>query len=394
MLRHIFKLVWKRKTRHLMLSLEILLAFVIVFAVAAIAVRFTQLYRLPTGMDYQDVWYVDMQRAGARIADDPDIYDQLRRTLRAQAEVAQVGFVSFSPFESSAMTGGVCQEQGPCVRPTNLLGMDNEFPQVLRLPLVEGRWFSSEDAPGSRPVVVNRAFAEAMFPGANALGKRIKMEERTPQYSVIVGIVDEFRPRGEFAPREPFVLKQYDAASPEDMRTMVLRMNPGVTRGYEARLTALLKQMRPGWSFTIGTLAERRASHLREELVPLTIVGIIAAFLLLMVAFGLFGVLWQNIARRVPEIGLRRAIGASPLQVYGQIVGEQLLLSSLGIAVALILLVQLPITGVLREALNWEVFIGAALLSALVIYLLSLLCALYPGWRASRLSPSEALHYE
>jgi putative ABC transport system permease protein len=37
---------------------------------------------------------------------------------------------------------------------------------------------------------------------------------------------------------------------------------------------------------------------------------------------------------------------------------------------------------------------AAAGLSMFVIYLISLLCSLYPGWRASRLSPTEALHYE
>jgi len=60
----------------------------------------------------------------------------------------------------------------------------------------------------------------------------------------------------------------------------------------------------------------------------------------------------------------------------------------------LVLLVQLPITGALGDSLNWLVFLGAAGLSMGVIYLLSLLCSLYPGWRASRLSPTEALHYE
>ena len=50
--------------------------------------------------------------------------------------------------------------------------------------------------------------------------------------------------------------------------------------------------------------------------------------------------------------------------------------------------------GVLGESLNWTVFLAATALSMTVIYLLSLLCSLYPGWRASRLSPSAALHYE
>jgi putative ABC transport system permease protein len=113
-----------------------------------------------------------------------------------------------------------------------------------------------------------------------------------------------------------------------------------------------------------------------------------------MVAFGLFGVLWQNTTRRIPEIGLRRAVGADAGHIYRQIIGEQMLTSSLAMAVGLLLLVQLPLTGALGESLNWPVFCAAAGLSMAVVYLLSLLCSLYPGWRAARLSPTQALHYE
>jgi putative ABC transport system permease protein len=133
---------------------------------------------------------------------------------------------------------------------------------------------------------------------------------------------------------------------------------------------------------------------LKSQMIPLIILGVIAAFLLVMVAFGLFGVLWQNTTQRIPEIGLRRALGASAGRIYQQIIAEQLLLSSGAMLIALVLLVQLPLTGVFGDSLNWQVFVTAAALSAAVIYLLSLLCSLYPGWRAARLSPTQALHYE
>jgi putative ABC transport system permease protein len=87
-------------------------------------------------------------------------------------------------------------------------------------------------------------------------------------------------------------------------------------------------------------------------------------------------------------------MGATAAGIARQVVTEQLLLSSVAIAAGLALLVQLPLTGALGEALNWQVFAGAAALSMAIIYLLSLLCAVYPGWRASRLDPAAALHHE
>ena len=174
----------------------------------------------------------------------------------------------------------------------------------------------------------------------------------------------------------------------------MLKLRPGTPRTFETRLNARLKQVRGDWNYIVTPLPDGRKSMLGTQMIPLTILSVIAAFLLVMVAFGLFGVLWQNTTQRIPEIGLRRALGASAGDIYRQIIAEQMLLSSGAMAVALLLLVQLPLTGVFGENLDWTVFFMASALSAGVIYLLSLLCSLYPGWRAARLSPTQALHYE
>jgi putative ABC transport system permease protein len=211
----------------------------------------------------------------------------------------------------------------------------------------------------------------------------------------VVGLVEDFRNKGPLMAPVNFVMTRFDPhAGKSRVRVILIKVAPGTPRGFETALNRRLKLVRNDWAYEIAPLAAMRASLLKEQLVPFIVVSVIAAFMLAMVAFGLFGVLWQNTTRRIPEIGLRRALGASAGSIYGQIVAEQLLLSSSAMIVALVLLVQLPLTGALGEGLNWAVFIGAAGLSMSVIYLLSLLCSLYPGWRASRLSPTEALHYE
>jgi putative ABC transport system permease protein len=210
-----------------------------------------------------------------------------------------------------------------------------------------------------------------------------------------VGIVEAFRNKGPFMTPTNFVIARFAPhTSQSRVRTILLKVAPGTPRAFETKLNQRLKAVRNDWSYEIAPLTAMRATLLKEQLVPMAVVAVIAAFMLLMVAFGLFGVLWQNTTRRIPEIGLRRALGASAGSIYRQIVFEQLLLCSLAIAAALLLLVQLPLTGALGDTLNWPVFAGAALLSMAVIYLLSLACSLYPGWRASRLDPAAALHYE
>lgn len=399
MFRHLLKLTWKRKSRNLMLSLEILLAFAIVFGVAAFGARYLQLYRMPLGFDANDVWSVTIQAGdNGKQHFDADVYDSLRRGLLELPEVSGVAFAAFEPYAMSTYTSDMRRDaKAPQVH-TELIEVDDGLASVLGLRLAEGRWFSGLDnGSAARPVVINRRMAEAMFPGQRAVGQQfIDGEGGKPGVAYkVVGVLDEFRAKGEFDAPVNCAFFRFEAGKNEgDIRTIVLKVKPGTTRDFEKRLNRRLKLIRNDWAFQITPLSTLRRNMLQTRATPLVLVSVIAGFMLVMVAFGLFGALWQNTTARIPEIGLRRAIGASAAGIYRQIVLEQFMLSSIAIALGLALLVQLPLTGVLGESLNWTVFAAAAVLSMGVIYLLSLLCALYPGWRASRLSPTEALHYE
>jgi putative ABC transport system permease protein len=394
----LLKLTWKRKSRNLMLSLEILLAFAIVFGIAAFGLRNWQLYREPIGFDGTDAWSVKMVMG--EIAEDKipaALYDTLRRSLLELPEVREVGFSAYSPYTMSTWSSSFKSPQTGADVSTNVFESSDGTAAVLGLKLIAGRWFNSQDdGQPVRPVVLNKRMAAEMFPGRQPLGQQFteKADGATRTFRV-VGLVDDFRHRGPLMTPVNFVMTRFDPhAGKPRLRTILIKVAPGTPRAFEAALNRRLKLVRNDWAYEIAPLQTMRASMLKEQLVPFIVVSVIAAFMVAMVAFGLFGVLWQNTTRRIPEIGLRRAVGASAGDIYRQIVSEQLLLSSIAMIVGLVLLVQLPLTGALGEGLNWTVFLGAAALSMAAIYLLSLLCSLYPGWRASRLSPTEALHYE
>ncbi|MEO7497128.1 MAG: ABC transporter permease [Massilia sp.] len=400
MLHHLLKLVWKRKTGNLMLSLEILLAFVIVFAIAAFGARNYQLYQLPTGVRHQDVWWIHAQPADTREDIDAAVYDGLRRALKAMPEVEEVAFVSFAPFTNARRTQSFDREGKGGEFFSDIVEASDDFYALSNLRLLEGRWFSkADDGAAGTPVVINRLGAQTWFPGQSAVGKVISgggQGDRASRY-LVTGVVEDYRSDGEFKVPVTLTFTRFNPdAGPaaHGMKNILVRLKPGTPRIFEARLDAQLKRWRSGWSYSVQPLADARAHMISNQLLPLGIVSVIAAFLLLMVGFGLFGVLWQNTTRRIPEIGLRRALGASAAAIYRQIIAEQLLLSTAAMALALLMLVQLPLTKAFGASLNWPVFLSAAGVSMAVIYLISLLCSLYPGWRASRLSPTQALHYE
>ncbi|MDB5933143.1 MAG: transporter permease [Massilia sp.] len=400
MFRHMMKLIWKRKSRNLMLSLEILIAFLIVFAIAATSTRYYQLYRLPVGFDYHDVWSVNMTGGAARgVTIEPVLYDSFKRSLEAMPEIQKVAFSTFSPYRRQIMRTDFSPPGGGARMEADMLNASDDYFGVTGMHLLAGRWYSSlDDGAATVPVVITRSMAEQLFPGQSAVGRQFSDSEpgeKSPRTLKVTGVVEAFRTQGELMNPVNFMFLRFaPAADTPDVNTILLKVRPGTERAFEQALVRQLKLVRNDLSYEMAPLSELRAAIIKESLTPLTIMAVIAAFMLAMVGFGLFGVLWQNTTQRIPEIGLRRAIGASSAQIYGQIVGEQLLLSSVAMAVAMAFLVQLPITGALGASLNWQVFLAAAALSMGVIYLISLLCSLYPGWRASRLSPTEALHYE
>jgi putative ABC transport system permease protein len=398
MLRHLLKLIWKRKGRNMMLSLEILLAFMVVFAIAAFGLRYWQLHQLPVGHNWRTQWSVAMMPAGKEIPNDAAIFDNIRRSLLELPEVESVAFSSFSTYTFTRWNEDYTLPDGSARLTVDGMAVSDDYFTTMDMRLAAGRFFSKiDDGADAVPVVINRKLADKWFPGKDPIGQLyvLPREKETPVRYRVVGVVEQFRSQGDYMDPLYFMLPRWvPGVGKEAAYNIMLKIKPGTPRVFEAKLSARLKHIRADWSYLIEPLADSRDAIMRTQRLPLVILSVIAAFLLVMVAFGLFGVLWQNTTQRIPEIGLRRALGADTGSIYRQIATEQILLSSGAMLIALVLLVQLPLTQVMGDALNWPVFVGAALLSAAVIYLLSLLCSLYPGWSAARLSPTQALHYE
>jgi putative ABC transport system permease protein len=137
---------------------------------------------------------------------------------------------------------------------------------------------------------------------------------------------------------------------------------------------------------------EMRDKRNRRTITPMVIFIIIASFLIINVALGLFGVLWYNINKRKGEIGLRRAIGASGRSVSYQLVMEAIILATISLLVGCFFAVQFPLLSVFDIPVS--VYIIAMLLSVAFIYLLVLFCSLYPGKQAASIHPAVALHEE
>jgi putative ABC transport system permease protein len=395
MIRHLFILIWNRRRANFLLITEIFLAFVVLFVVGSLVVYNQQNYRMPPGFAYEQVWRVDLDPGALPQAGRLATVRQVMARLRAMPEVVAVGRTSSNtPFSGSTNNSSVFGGPGEDAAHEQASGMlvEDDLHAVLQLPLVAGRWFDKrDDATAIAPAVLTRDLAEKLLPGQAPLGKVIR--RNGTEYRV-VGLIERFRADDPLAEPRPAILMR---VSPQDTAwgeasSMLLRVRPGAGAALERQMTTEIMAIAKGWNVGITAMQEQRAAQLKRALTPLVALGLVCVFLIVNVAMGLFGVLWQTINQRRAEIGLRRAIGASAGRISGQIVGEVLVVTTFGLLLGLLVAAQFPLLSVMD--IRPGVYVQAMLLATGLVYLLTTFCALYPSRLAASIQPATALREE
>ncbi len=397
MIRHIFRLIWNRKGSNFLILTEIFLSFIVLFAISTMVVESLRGYLRPIGFSYEDVWVVNVSPPGGPQGMESDenlrpTYVQMLNDLRSSNEVEYVTWASSNlPYGRSQWINDLTINDREIS--SNIFLADDDFAGVLRMPVLEGRWFSREDdASAEEPIVINGQLREEAFGNGPAVGQKITTERHNYR---VVGVVGNYLYQGEFAPAKNgfFVRNHIEGEGSTGMIDMILRVRPGTGVAFEQRLIKDLQAIGRGWTFKLTTLSDMRAAYFRDHLLSLLTYALVAGFLVLNVALGLFGVVWYSINRRRSEIGLRRAVGADASRVSRQILGESLVLATLAIVVGVFIALQAPILG-LFGSISLTVYLGGMALAALIVYLIVSICAWYPSRLAAKIRPATALHEE
>ncbi|MVN79153.1 FtsX-like permease family protein [Hymenobacter sp. HMF4947] len=400
MIRHLFTLMWNRKRANSLLMLEVLLAFVVLFAVSSLGVSLWGNYRTPLGFAYQQVWAIDISTPGlAGRAPRTEALQRIGQHLRATPGVLCVTrHAGNTPFANANNTGDVSTGTGPdrrVVEPVNYLDTGPELRELLGLHMQEGRWFDRRDeAANYRPVVITTDLRDALFaPGQSPLGQTIQGPKDWHETWRVVGVSGPYRPDGALHEPVPGVFLY---ASAQDtvhaLNGLLVRVAPGAGAVLEKKITDDIRTLGAGWRGTINTLDEQRLSQLKVNLSLPVILGVVCLFLIVNVMLGLFGVLWLNINQRRAELGVRRALGATAAAVSRQVLGEILVLTTFGLVLGLLIAAQFPLLGVFN--VKASVYLTAMAIAAAGLYLLAAGCALYPSRLAAGIQPAVALREE
>jgi putative ABC transport system permease protein len=322
--------------------------------------------------------------------------------------VTAASFVNFPPLAFKGGRAFVAAEGDPPPDPqqiTRYMAIDRSaspgYFRAIGMPIVRGRDFDARDAQSSVPVaIVNQTLAERRWPGRDPLGQRIKFGPANAPgiWSTVVGVVGDVHQmaldsriesevylpanQGSFVP--PFLWPQY----------LVVRTagDPvGVTNAVRKAVWSVDPEQAVS---NVRTMDDLFDTELLNRNTQLTLVGAFALLAFVIASIGLYGVLAYSVAQRLPEIGVRVALGAGRGTVVLETLRGGMMLAAGGIALGLAVAVaatralQTWLFGV--GPLDVATFAGTATLLALT----ALVASAVPAARGASVDPVRVLRAE
>lgn len=339
---------------------------------------------------------VDLAPHGYDTTRAPVFYAQLMEQLRARPEVMSATLARWTPLSGYYNGAGIPLPGEPANGGGRLdflfALVDAGYFQTMRVPIIEGRAFTTADAPDAAPVViVNDVFAKRFWPNESPIGQSLRLVGTSAR---VVGVArDQGKGRGldddghawaylPFAQHTWLAMTIYvrargDAGSAlAAVRHEVAALNPNIALAQPRTLSSQLD---------VYLLPQRLAAWL---------VGAFGLVGLALASMGIYGVLAFHVAQRTREFGIRRALGARGADVVRDVLTYALrivvLATLIGVALALA-------AGRLAQAFLFGVGVADPVTLIAVPLLLSavaLLASYIPARRAATVDPMESLRAE
>jgi putative ABC transport system permease protein len=282
----------------------------------------------------------------------------------------------------------------------NFQTVSSDYLKVLRVPLLQGRFFDERDTLTAPPVcVVSRSLAALLWPAQSALGKRLKLGRDEPgdeiDWLTVVGVVGDVRHQALDGAAGPDVYKPTGQLAWKQLHFLV-RTAPGVKPlSLASAIGREVAANEPGVGvFNFVALQKEIASSIWQPRLRGWLLSFFSLVSLLLAATGLYGLIAYRVTRRTREIGIRMALGATPAAVMHLVVRSAMQAVATGVAVGI---TAALLVSRLAQASFFGIGGGDFVSYAVACFLLALTGAIacwFPARRASLVNPLVALRAE
>ena len=338
----------------------------------------------------------------AQFARAIEVYRNALTELRSMPGVVAAGGVTSLPTLVRS-NGGYWVQGAPG---PEVLGMKSpqalfnvvtpEYFNALQVPIVRGRDFNDNDRIDAPFVaIINEQLAKDSFQGVDPIGRTIRAGLDSLEPMTIVGIVKDVRTRGPNRPIQAELFFPYEQhQGPATSLNLVMRTSAMDPLALGATAARQIRGRHPDVPVRVETMEMTMAGATATPRFRTVLLVVFAVVALLLAIAGVYGVMAYTVNQRVPEIGLRVALGASPGDVIGLVLREGAVLVAIGLVVgaALSYAGAQFISGLLFGVSARDPIVFAVV-SALVATA-ALGACLVPGRRALKVDPLLALRAE
>ena len=411
MIKHILKIVWTQRRSNLLIWIELILVFVLLWMVTDQIFGTIKRYRIPKGFNIENTYYVKVKMISGRESVGNPSADSLRKAYEEpfyallekikrneNVECASASILS-RPYNGGNNWSPINVGKIKC--DSYLRVVDNNFFKVFRIPITNGKELSSG---GADEIVLNKFIADSLFNGgAAAIGKHCELNGTNYK---IVGVTDSYK-YYDFASETPTSYQPFSPIFTQyglgrvDTPEICIRLKASAPKDAIEKLRKELSNLgdSPYYIQDISSFDSLRQLFLSwtGEKKEMKMGGAIIIFFLVNVLLGIVGTFWFRTEQRRDEVGLRMAIGSSSASLLNLFLTESVIL--LGLAAIPGILITLQLRFFELHAFSWwnhswVVFILAGVTSFFILVGMILLGTWFPARQASRVQPSEALHYE
>lgn len=392
----------RNRLRGALVIAEVALGVVLLSAAGLLGRSFLALTQVDPGYRVQGILTMQLTCTGAAyktIDQCRGFFERLDPVLQRIPGVEAAGATNWLPLRSGTNWGSVWLDTQPLHTDENKIRSEvrlvtREYFRALGVPLIAGRFFDERDRnEAPKVVLVNQAFARALFPQGDAVGHIATVDNIPPFRGEIVGIVGDSRDMSlaQEPQREVFVPFLQMTISNQ---TLVVRTR-GDPAGYLKPVEAAIATVDPGIAvYNVKTMQQQVRDSLAEPRMRSVLLGVFSGLALVLASLGVYGVIACAVAERRQEIGIRMALGARHSEVRRMVVGQGLKLTAIGLAIGAVCAV---LATRLIESFLFEVKASdpATYAGTVLVFLAVTAAASYlPARRATSVDPLSILRDE